>query len=64
MKTPDIITEARKDGCLLRIHAYRRLTKAECEYAAQFYLRQHHMTRFKSGSIVDIITTFGLDEGM
>lgn len=59
MQTPNIITKVKIETTTFEIYAYRKLSKAECQFSIRYYLQQRHLKAVPKNKRIKIITTIG-----
>jgi hypothetical protein len=59
MTLPNVVTERKIDGCIVRVLAFRRVTESEFNQALNVWLKQNRKKTLPKNEIVKIQTTFG-----
>lgn len=58
---PDIITTLKVGNFTLKIYAYRKLSRSECQMALMMYLRTFHLKKVPSSGTGKVFTQFGMN---
>jgi hypothetical protein len=59
MNLPNVVTERKIGGCLVRVLAFRKVTESEFNQAVNVWLKQNRKKTLPKNKIVTIQTTFG-----